>query len=155
LSRNNASKRTIGVVENPKEDSQRISQRRKIFLNKASGQDDDSQIVVLGSTGVKKADEIVVQKLKNGNTMKINADGSYLVTDDQGLIVKTCDAMRVKREYSRDAETGDLMVKRFSLWTRLEKSRLDSSGTLFFTHKGVEIEERLNGLHIHTNRETG
>jgi hypothetical protein len=130
------------------------SGKKRVFLNEAVRDIKEREIVILGSSGVKK-DQAVKQELKNGNTMIMNADGSSLVRNAAGQIIKTCDVMRITREYKYDEESGALMVKRFGLWTVPDDARLDEAGTLFFTRDKVEIEERLSGLHIQTNTEKG
>lgn len=130
---------------------------KKIFLNGLDNDSDmdDNEITVLGSAMNTKSGVAMNQVLKNGNAMCVQADGSYVVRNPEGIIVKTADVLRVKREYRRDEESGELMVRRFGMWTKPEEAHLDEEGTLHFKNGDVEIEERLSGLHIQTNRITG
>lgn len=128
---------------------------RKVFLNSVSEMGNAREIVVLGDSSGSQPHEPVVQRLRNGTEMSINPDGSFVVRDQDGLIVKTCDVMKVKREFSRDPNTGELMVLRFGMWTKPTAARLDDSGNFFWNNHDVEVEERLNGLHVQINRHTG
>ncbi|HEY9792587.1 MAG TPA: hypothetical protein V6D22_19455 [Candidatus Obscuribacterales bacterium] len=128
--------------------------RKRIILNSLVDMEEEHQVTVLGSTGVTRG-EAHVQNLKNGARMEMMPDGSSITRNEQGQIIKTCDALRCKREYAFDEETGDLLVKRFGMWSKPEKAHLEKDGTLFFSRGEVLIEERLNGLHIHTNKATG
>ena len=128
--------------------------RKTIILNSLVDLTEEHGITVLGSTGIHKG-EAHVQNLKNGNRMEMMPDGSTITRSEQGEIIRTCDVMKGKREYTRETETGDLLVKRFGVWSKPTNARLGDNGTLYFSRDGVEIEERLNGLHIHTNILTG
>jgi hypothetical protein len=129
--------------------------RKTIILNSLVDlAEEEHQVTVLGSTGVARG-EAHVQTLKNGGKLEMMPDGSTITRNEDGEIIRTCDAIRCKREYAREPETGELLVKRFGVWSKPTNARLDHQGTLYFVHNGVEIEERLNGLHIHTNKSTG
>lgn len=135
--------------------------RKTIFLNAQNDSLDsldgeERKIVMLGaSTGKERPDRHIVQKLKNGTDMNLYGDGSFVVKNAEGVIIKTCDVMRVKREFAKDPETGKLMVKRFGLWTKFEKAYIDDHGNLFWSNGEVSAEERLNGLHVQRNDVTG
>ena len=84
-----------------------------------------------------------------------NPDGSEVAFDERGLIVATTDVLGERREYAFDERSGKLMVKRFGLWTTPEEARIDEQGGLYFRRGGMEILERLDGVHIQANKQTG
>jgi hypothetical protein len=128
--------------------------RKRVILNSLVDLEDEHQVTVLGSTGVTRG-EAHVQNLKNGAKLEMMPDGSSITRNEQGQIIRTCDALRCKREYAVDEQSGELLVKRFGVWSKPENAHLQNDGTLFFTRGEVLIEERLNGLHVHTNKVTG
>ena len=83
------------------------------------------------------------------------AEGVFITRNSNGEIIRTVDRLGVKREYSREWMTGRLMLQRFGNWTKLTDGRLESDGTLIYTQGEVEIEERLDGIHIHINQGSG
>jgi hypothetical protein len=90
----------------------------------------------------------------DGNTMQANDDGSYIVVDSQGNIVRTFDVLGVKREFARDKYTGKLMVKRFGTWSKPQAALLEPDGTLSYSADGVDVVERLNGVHMHRQHDS-
>jgi hypothetical protein len=129
-------------------------QRKTIILNSLVDRADEPNIIVLGSTGMGRG-EAHVQTLKGGGKMEVLSDGSTITRNEAGEIVRTTDAVKCKREYAREEGTGELLVKRFGVWSKPQDARLGDNGTLYFTRDNVDVEERVNGLHIHTNKHTG
>ena len=86
------------------------------------------------------------EALQNGASITRNANNE---------IIRTVDALGVKREYSREWMTGRLMLQRFGNWTKLIGAQLEEDGTLIYKNGDVEIEERLDGIHIHINQKSG
>lgn len=84
-----------------------------------------------------------------------NPDGSEVAFDAHGMIVATTDVLGERREFAFDERTGKLMVKRFGLWTTPEQARIDDQGGLYFRRGELEILERLDGVHIQANKQTG
>lgn len=82
-------------------------------------------------------------------------NGCFISRTSKGEIVRTRDALGVVREFGREQFTNRLMMRSFGSWVKPEGGCLDSAGTLFYTRNNVEIQERLDGVHIHTNRQTG
>jgi hypothetical protein len=130
---------------------------RTVFLNSRESLTDsiEREIILLGSGGACKNEKPLVQQMKNGTQMTLNPDGSYVIRDDAGTIIRTCDVTKVKREFSRDADSGQLNVRRFGLWSKPNCGRLDEHGNLFWQNNEVLVEERLNGLHVQKNTVTG
>ena len=51
-------------------------------------------------------------------------NGASITRNSNGEIIRTVDALAVKREYSREWMTGKLMLQRFGNWTKLADARL-------------------------------
>jgi hypothetical protein len=92
--------------------------------------------------------------LGDGTTIHTYEDGSSVISDAKGHIVRTIDVLGVKREFLRDRYTGQLMIKRFGLWNKPASATLDADGTLSYTADGVDIVEQLDGTHMHRHHDT-
>jgi hypothetical protein len=81
--------------------------------------------------------------------------GALIVRNRAGEVVQTADLLGIRRDFGREAFTGKLLVRKLGVWTKLDGGCLDAAGTLFYRKGDLEIQERLNGVHIHTNKRTG
>jgi hypothetical protein len=82
-------------------------------------------------------------------------DGSTIVYDASGEIIRTCDVTGVKQEFSRQPFTNRLAVRMYGIWTTPTDAKVDSAGTLSYRNGDVDIQKHLSGLQIHKNRRTG
>ena len=95
------------------------------------------------------------QEMRNGCNLLTFPNGSAIMRGEDGSIVWTMNVLREKKEYKVDEETGDLLLKKFGVWSTLEDAVLDELGTLYY-HKGdFEIEEHLDGICVQKNKKTG
>lgn len=92
-------------------------------------------------TDVVDADE--KRSVVNSNKVAVNADGSFIVRNEAGQIVKTCDVLRRLKEYSYD-DAGNVMVKKFGIWHPLN-GELKDDGTLVNRTEDGEIRDSLDG----------
>ncbi|HEY9790002.1 MAG TPA: hypothetical protein V6D22_06370 [Candidatus Obscuribacterales bacterium] len=80
---------------------------------------------------------------------------AWIVRNGSGEVVQTCDALGVKRDFTREAISRRLMVRRMGAWTKPDDAAVYDDGTLFYRRGDVEIQEKLNGVHVHINQKTG
>jgi hypothetical protein len=81
----------------------------------------------------------------NANKATVNANGSYLMYNSEGQIVKTGDVLRRFKQYQY--ENGELMVKKFGIWNKVN-GRLTESGTLITNTIDGQTQESLDGTVI-------
>ena len=96
-----------------------------------------------------------VQAFRNGQNLQSFPNGTGIMLGAEGEILWTIDVLKEKREYKVDEYTGELMVKKFGVWSVLEDGSLDEVGTLSYTKGEFEIEEHLDGRQVQKNRNTG
>ncbi|MBX9688982.1 MAG: hypothetical protein K2X27_19900 [Candidatus Obscuribacterales bacterium] len=87
---------------------------------------------------------------KASQEMCVFNDGSYVMRNAAGQIIKTRDAMHRVTEYRRDEESGELLVKKFGVWNSLEFGGcLAEDGTLTRKCQDGLMQECLDGTEIH------
>jgi hypothetical protein len=80
---------------------------------------------------------------------------AWILRNSNGEIVQTCDALGFKRDFAREKISRRLMVRRLGAWSKPDGASLDQAGTLCYRRGDVEIQEKLNGVHLHINQKTG
>lgn len=115
----------------------------------------EAQPVGIGASSSNYSHTAAVRPVGDGTMMHVNEDGSYLVVDANGVIIRTCDVLGVKREFSVDKFSGQLMIKRFGAWTKPASAKVETDGTFAYTQDDIDVVEQLNGVHMQNNRDTG
>lgn len=110
---------------------------------------------VLYNSGRQQVLSFDVQAFRNGQNLQTFPNGTGIMLGSEGEILWTIDVLKEKREYTVDEKTGELMVKKFGVWSVLEDGSVDEVGTLSYTKGEFEIEEHLDGRQVQKNRKTG
>lgn len=92
-----------------------------------------------------KAGAVATWTTRTGQSTTAFSDGSCIVKNAEGQIVKTSDVQKVIREFRRDQETAQLWVRKFGIWSPVTNGRLESDGTFVYRNNDNEIHEHLDG----------
>lgn len=137
----------------PEQEPQKAS--RQIYLNTTEEIDKPDLTANTIVIGEQADQELFVKKVANGNIMTVKGHGAYIVSDREGKVLKSRDALGVVREYKYDCQTNQLMVRRFGVWTTPANASVNAEGALSWGDECNQFEEMLDGTFVHRNLASG
>lgn len=111
-------------------------------IDSASDQDNKSEPA---SFAANAAIREAITRANPGDKVRVFSNGSSIVTDKRGQIVKTTSASGVTKEFRRDRETGTLQVIAYTQWVSSPDLSLRADGTIAQLCGDREIQECLDG----------